>query len=147
MKEVGLKILLIATILVSMSTMESCISQHNYPYSQLRYNGKRYNSLIVNRIPDYGDGHRDGCVIWPEMKLELRDLDQQTVGGLITDVEDKRPVLAQIRIVRKNGVSEILSTDSLGKFIFIKSSPVTKLYVTSRNYREMNIVTNKETLF
>ena len=42
-----------------------------YKLSEFYFNGKKDNTRIESRIPDYGDGHPDGCMVMGEMSLAL----------------------------------------------------------------------------
>lgn len=109
-------------------------------YPCLLYNGRNCNSLITNRVPEYGISSRDGCIVMREIMLELRDIDAQTVEGLVKDVEtgDALPG-ASIKLQRRKGHSEAFAADSLGRFRVARASPVKYLHVQYLGYRILNI--------
>jgi hypothetical protein len=140
------KLVFLAVAIISLLASVNCFAQRVH-ISELWYNGKRHNSLIVDRIPDYGDGRPDGCVIMGEMKLALRDTDQQTVEGLVKDVDNGKPVLSEVWMLRKDGSSDTFKTDMQGRFVFTRSSPVKKLRVRSIAYRPLQVEASGRKLF
>lgn len=140
------KLAFLAVAIISLLVSVNCYAQRVH-LSEFWYNGKPHNSLIVDRIPDYGDGHPDGCIIMGEMKLVLRDIDQQTVEGLVTDVDNGKPVLAEVWMHRKDGSSDTFRTDMQGRFLFTRSSPVKKLRVRSIAYRPLQVEASSRKLF
>lgn len=107
---------------------------------RLLYNGKHFNSLITNRVPEYGIASRDGCIVMGEIMLELRDIDAQTVEGLVKDAKTGDILAgASIKLQRQMGSSEMFATDSLGRFRVTRASPVKYLHVNYLGYRMLNI--------
>lgn len=116
------------------------LAQTKQSYPRLLYNGRNCNSLITNRIPEYGISSRDGCIVMREIMLELRDIDPQTVEGLVKDVETGDALAgASIKLQRRKGHSEALAADSLGRFRLTRASPVKYLHVQYLGYRILNI--------
>lgn len=123
-------------------------SQTKDAYHQLVYNGKNCNQLIIDRLPDYGISGRDGCIVGREIVLELKDIDTQQVEGWIKDAETGEALVgASIKLQRKNGSNETLKTDSYGRFLMNKSSPLKKLNVEYLGYRILKIKGSSKELF
>ncbi|PKP47216.1 MAG: hypothetical protein CVT95_05920 [Bacteroidetes bacterium HGW-Bacteroidetes-12] len=84
-----MRYILISLILFLFS---GCIShKRHYELSNFSLNGKEQNQLIFNRLPDYGYGGKDGCIIERQFSLS-RSLDSTFLSGEITDAESKEPV-------------------------------------------------------
>lgn len=116
------------------------VAQTKQWYPRLLYNGRDCNPLITNRVPEYGISSRDGCIVMREIILELRDIDAQTVEGLVKDVETGDVLAgASIKLQRQKGDSEVFATDSLGRFRVTRASPVKYLQVQYLGYRMLNI--------
>ena len=107
---------LLFTILL-ITLFYGCVSYKGNKLSVFTLNSKTANSKIVDRFPDYGDGHKDGCVVMAEMHLALKTDKTGYIEGKISDVHDGRPlsnVLVMLKNNLKNGMQ--LTTDSLGLF-------------------------------
>lgn len=132
------RLLSVAIIVLLYSPAVQAQTKQSYP--RLLYNGRNYDVLITNRVPEYGISSRDGCVVMREMLLELRDTDAQTVEGLVKDVESGDALAgARIKLQRQKGSSEAFATDSLGRFRVIRGSPVKYIHVDYIGYRMLNI--------
>lgn len=112
-----------------------------YKLSKFSYNGKIHNDIIVNRIPDYGDGHLDGCVIMSEMSLSLKSLENGKISGELKDVKSLESLSnGQLKIFFKNiGSPLILASDSSGKFQFDRKAKVEKISVFYVGYRGLTV--------
>lgn len=95
----------------------------------------------MNRIPDYGDGHLDGCLVMGEMFLSLKSSEGSIVKGQIKDVESKDSLAnANIKIYFLNSVEPLqLSSDSNGNFEFYKKSKINQINVEYVGYRNLAI--------
>lgn len=93
--------------------MGSCVNKYQgqkLPAFTINSNNK--NGKIVNRLPDYGDGHKDGCIIMSEMKVDLNISQQGTVSGLVSDVNTKVPLnAASVKLLSKSGKEITLLSD------------------------------------
>ena len=87
--------------------ISGCVNYKGNKLSAFTLNSKKANSKIVDRFPDYGDGHKDGCIIMAEMHLELRTDKAGQIDGKITDVHNGTPL---------NNVSLLLKTDLQQKY-------------------------------
>ena len=56
---------LLILILISI-VFSGCVSYKGIKLSAFTFNSKKANSKIANRFPDYGDGHKDGCLVMAE---------------------------------------------------------------------------------
>lgn len=110
----GMKLLL--TILL-FALMSGCVSYKGNKLSAFTLNSKKANSKIINRFPDYGDGHKDGCIVMAVMHLELKTDEAGQIEGKITDVHNGTP-LKNASILLKTDLQQgiQLTTDSLGLF-------------------------------
>lgn len=140
------KSLPIAIIILLTSLASLC--QTKDQYHQLIYNRKSLNQLIVDRIPDYGISNRDGCIVGREFILELSDIDQQKVEGLVKDVETKEVITnATVKLTRRSRKTETLLTDATGRFLLEKSSPIKELQIQYIGYRIFKIQGFSKQLF
>jgi hypothetical protein len=97
----------------------SCVNKYQgQNLSVLTINSKMKNSKIVDRYPDYGDGHKDGCIVMSEMQVDLNLREKGIVSGLVSDVTSKQPLpAASIRILTDTGRVLTLATGPEGKFL------------------------------
>lgn len=115
-------------------------AQRREAYSRLSYNGINYNRLIINRIPDYGIAGKDGCIVMAEINLALRDIDSLTVEGLVKDAETGQNIGgASVKFRRLNAGSETIVSDSTGRFLVNRSSPVGEFEILYIGYRTLKI--------
>ncbi len=115
-------------------------AQGRQAYSRLSYNGMNYNRLIIDRFPDYGFAGKDGCVVMAQIDLAFRDIDSLTVEGLVKDAETGQNMMgATIRFRRRNGSRETVVSDSTGRFLVNRSSPVKEFEVLYVGYRILKI--------
>jgi hypothetical protein len=106
-----------------------------YRLSKFSYNDRGHNSLIVDRRPDYGDGHKDGCIIMSEMHLKVKSIAKDSILFEVKDVDSQKPVMATIEVLYNVTDKTVLQTDSLG-FALVKSSSDIKIVkVSSLGYR------------
>ncbi len=112
-----------------------------YKLAQFSVNEKKYNHLIINRVPDYGDGHSDGCIIMNEMSLKLFNTHDKLISGFINDIySEKRLKNANIQIYYTyQNDPVIISSDSSGNFVFLKNEKIYSVNILSLGYRSLNI--------
>jgi hypothetical protein len=126
--------------LILLSIFISCnVNQKAYILPELTINGKMKNNLIVRRIPDYGDGHRDGCIVWGEMQINITK-QNDTIFGRVLDIKKQIPPPIMIEILQVNKLNKIVmksTADSSGNFRTILSSEMYELLVTSLSYRDL----------
>ncbi len=80
-------------------------------------NSKKANSKIDDRFPDYGDGHKDGCLVMAEMHLDLKTDKMRQIEGKISDVSTGTPLQNASVLLKTDLQQDIqLTTDSLGLF-------------------------------
>mgnify|MGYP000902504316 CR=1 FL=1 len=119
----------------------SCTSRYKgMQLSSVTINDKKANKLIIDRFPDYGDGHKDGCVVMAEMRLNLTVNKNGHTSGQVTDVSSGEP-LHKARIELKNKLKQtyIVNTDSVGQFATNLSAKLTDLQVNYIGYRPLTI--------
>lgn len=84
-----MRYLLISLILL---LFVGCMShKRHYELPTFSLNGKEQNQLIFDRVPEYGDGNKDGCIVGAQFSLSI-SLDSTFLSGEITDAESKEPV-------------------------------------------------------
>lgn len=136
------KSLPVAFVILCTSLTTFC--QKKRELSQFSYNDKYFNQLIVDRIPDYGFTGRDGCIVEQQIKLALKDIDQQKIEGLVKDAKSNDALVgATVILIRRNGHKETLATDSLGRFQLDRSSPVKEIQILYIGYRRLKIIGKK----
>lgn len=97
--------------------LSGCVSYQGNTLSAFTLNSKKANSKIVDRFPDYGDGHKDGCLVMAEMHLVLTIDKAGLVKGEISDVDSGTPLSNASVILQTDSHQNIrLTTDSLGLF-------------------------------
>lgn len=129
------------TCLILVFFTTSCVTKYKGQYlSVFTVNSKAKNSKILNRFPDYGDGHRDGCIVLPEMRVDLQIKKPGIVSGFVSDVVTKAPLsAASFTVLTKSGKVLILSSDTEGKFTLNIDERVSRLEVRQLGYRDFHV--------
>ena len=118
----------------------SCSSIREYKLSKFDFNNKSHNSLILNRLPDYGDGHLDGCIVMSEMHLSLKREVKDSIVGVVKDTKTNEPVIAEIKIYFKDLEQPItLTNNGSGTFSFTKIKEIDMVSISSIGYRRLVI--------
>ncbi len=60
-------------------------------YGKVTYNKKNVSELITGRNPEFGITGRDGCVVFPALYLELKDVDAQQIKGWVREEKQDKP--------------------------------------------------------
>lgn len=117
----------------------SCINQYKgIQLSSVTVDSKRANHLIVDRFPDYGDGHKDGCIIRSEMRLNLSFNKLGVTTGQVSDVSSKEPLQNALVILNDNlGQTDKVVTDSLGQFSTKTQGKIIGLQIDYIGYRRL----------
>ena len=114
----------------------ACVNRYQgQSLSELTINDKKQNKKIVNRYPDYGDGHRDGCIVMSEMRLKLLNKNGK-ISGNVTDVATglrMSNVTISLRTTDNTTISAF--TDSLGTFEVKLNGKASKIQLESVGYR------------
>ena len=121
----------------------SCSSvPKGYKLPEFSYNGKFQNSRIEFRIPDYGDGHRDGCLEMSEMFLAVSDSAADFVNGLVRDVRSSQPIInANISVLFAiDSVKSRRVSDSIGAFKIPKRGKIDYITINSVGYRPLVVI-------
>ena len=133
MKSLIDKLILALLIIMGCKTSEPDIT-----YSNLIIEGKNYNKLIKDRIPDYGNGHKDGCIIERQISLTFPIMKRDSITGLVTDSKSHAILpFANIEMTYTDYTIK-LHTDSLGQFHSSTGIPF-MIQVNSIGYRSLNI--------
>lgn len=105
------------------------------------FNGKNKNHWIVNRIPDYGDGHRDGCIVMGELKVSLKETSKGVYEGEVRDREDDE-LFTYATLIINDGTKEKreLHTDQYGKFSFQYTLPIQTISFKGTYQRELRVI-------
>ena len=116
-------------------------ARHGIKLSKYSYNDKFRNSYIVNRVPDYGDGHRDGCIIQGEFFLSLKSPVNSEIIGVVKDVNTLEPMPGATVTLWFKGQADPskMAADSLGQFKVFPKSDVVKIEVNFIGWRTMTI--------
>ena len=103
------------------------------------FNDKNRNSYIVDRFPDYGDGHKDGCIVEGEIKLEMRSTDKTIFNGKVSDAGNNESLRAVNIYVysRLSSQPKIMVTNERGEFSFEKSDEIVKIKVEALGFRTL----------
>lgn len=116
----------------------SCTTRRSeFKLSQFRYNDKLHNNWIIRRIPEYGNGNRDGCIIKGEFSIVLHSNDLKSWYGKVLDVESLKPLAGstvQLLDYSGNTVKKVY-TDSAGNFNFEQNNKkISKLQIDYIGY-------------
>ncbi len=105
------------------------------------FNGKNKSHWIINRIPDYGDGHRDGCIVSGEWKVSLKETSQGVYEGEVRDREDDE-FFTYATLIINDGTKEKreLRTDQYGKFSFQYTLPIQTISFKGTYQRELRVI-------
>jgi|694.fasta_scaffold131307_3 hypothetical protein len=127
--------------IVAVFTIHACASYKGITLSTCTINGKKANHKILNRYPDYGYGHADGCLVLAEMKAALYlDKSKSNVSGQITDVVNGQQMQnVDVTVIMADSTEVKLRTDQNGKFILATKTPVQKITFWSVAYRNLTI--------
>ena len=109
--------------------------------SKLVVNGKVRNSLIEDRVPKYGDGRKDGCVVMGQIFLTINTTNGSLIKGVVRDVKTVEPLSGAVIQVwsSRNERSFKYKTDVLGRFQLKQEFVITRLEIQSIGYRTMII--------
>jgi len=115
----------------------SCVTKYKgHKLSVFTINSHTRNGKIINRFPDYGDGHRDGCIIMSEMHIDLNIHKEGMVSGLIRDVNTTIPLTqASVKLLSNSGKEITLLSDEEGKFVVTLDGLLSRLQVDYLAYR------------
>lgn len=141
----NLKILLkVIYLLTTIVVLVSCSARKKYNLSKFSYNQRSYNSLIKNRIPKYGNGLADGCIIMSEMNLIMEDSARNYIRGVIKDVATSEPLVAAHVLVRyADSTLNGAYTDKYGKFTLSNGQSIREIDINCLGYRRLWIFADK----
>jgi hypothetical protein len=124
-------------LMSSLILMTSCVTKYQgQKLSVFTINSITKNNKIINRFPDYGDGHKDGCIIMSEMKVDLNVRKEGKISGLVSDVYTKVPLTsASVKLLSKSGKEITLLSDKDGKFVVALEAGLSRLQVSYLSYR------------
>jgi hypothetical protein len=131
--------ILISMILIILGGCRS--STEVMEYSNLRIEGKNRNDLIVGRIPEYGLGQNEGCIVHPQIAMDIEVLNEQLIRGMITDAKTKEPLqfASVVLFFGDKSPRADLSTDSFGQFEYELKNPISSIKVDFGVYRTLRI--------
>ncbi len=120
-------------------------TRHGVKLSQFSYNQKFHNSLIVDRVPDYGLTGKDGCVVEGQFLLSLKSSVNSEVFGVVKDVKSLEPMIGANVSVWFEGQNSPVSivADANGEFKFVRQSAVIKIEVQFVGWRTMVLDFNR----
>lgn len=125
-------------LVLTLSLVYSCHSSR-YSLPNFKYNSKIKNGWIVNRLPDYGDGHRDGCIIMGELSVSLVEENGKVIGQVFDATNDES--MPYVQIVVNWGFENEVQTlvDSEGRFSFEKIEKLKNITFSSVGYRTLEV--------
>jgi len=120
-----------------------------YKLSEFYFNGKKDNTRIESRIPDYGDGHPDGCMVMGEMSLAVNYSAAGFFEGVVTDVNSQITIPgANVTISAGNDTTQLTFwTDSSGVFKLNKRTSVDYIGISCIGYRNLKVKLAGKKLF
>lgn len=123
-----------------MAACSCSTAKYNGVLPEFTVDGKKYNRLIENRIPDYGINGEDGCVRVHELSLHLFRLASDSIKGMVRDAEqqDLMPY-AEVNFYENEDL--VLSTfpDSTGVFTALLPKEANRVEVKFIAYRTLKI--------
>lgn len=122
-------------LFISCCFFTSCVT--GYKLAVFTCNNHKHNGCIVNRRPDYGDGHADGCLVLRELRLDIKKIAKNSIEGRLTDVESDAPLnSSSIKIFYYNTESpQELITDEKGQFTCNNATEIKKIQAFALSYR------------
>jgi hypothetical protein len=120
----------------------SCSSYKGIKLSVLTVDGRNRNGRIVNRYPDYGDGHLDGCIVMPEMRVDLYQNQKfKSITGKISNVESGESLAsANVTLFTTDSNLVQISTNSKGEFEIVSDRIFVSIRVDYLAYRRFYAV-------
>ncbi|GAA4508751.1 hypothetical protein GCM10023172_41380 [Hymenobacter ginsengisoli] len=117
-----------------------CAASNRVSLPTFSYNQRFRNRLIVNRIPHYGDGNPDGCIVESQFALALR-ADGDSIAGIVTDTETKKPVFYAITTLFSANTPAPRSAlvSPAGRFAFSRAQQVRRITVAAIGYRTLTV--------
>lgn len=122
--------------LISFLFLLSC--QHRHQVNSLpvlTVNDRPRNAKIVGRIPDYGDGHADGCIVMNEMRVGLKIGNKEKLTGKVSDVVSCMPLPCATIVLTTTNTAIQCSTDEKGEFV-VDVTGLSSIKVTYIGYRQ-----------
>ena len=117
-----------------------CAASKKAELPTFSYNQHFRNGLIVNRVPHYGDGNSDGCIVQSQFALALR-ADGDSIAGVVTDTETKKPVFYATTTLLSASTAEPRPAlvNSAGSFAFSRAQQVQRITVAALGYRTLTV--------
>jgi len=120
--------------------LSSCTATRYGVLPNFSINGKNYNKLIENRIPDYGDGNADGCIVMQEIDLTLTVDSNSNVMGIIKDSETNKVINAAEITTSYNKQNPLVQySNNDGGFELSNSRPINKIIINYIGYRTLEV--------
>ncbi len=128
-----------AFVFIAIFFLAGCLSSRQVKLSRFSFNGHTQNSLIVNRVPDYGINGRDGCVVEGQFFLSLMSTLDSKIHGTLKDSKTLASLVgAHIVIYFSGYVDPVqLFTNGNGEFSLTQKAPITKIVVNSIGWRTL----------
>ncbi len=128
-------------LLIGLIFLSGCVSGLRVKPARFTFNDRVRNTLIVNRIPRYGDTKPDGCVIEGQIYLSVKTSDNSKYIGKVQDVKTLEPLSgATIRVHLQNSVQPLIVTaHPNGEFTFESEKAITRLEVNMIGWRTLRI--------
>ena len=117
-----------------------CLSSRAYNgLPELTVNGHKKNSWISGRVPDYGDGHPDGCLVLQEVKVEMNTTIPGRLSGIVRDLNTGDKMRHADVTLYSNNLQDTTKTftDENGYFSFPFSNSMESMTVSSIGYRTL----------
>lgn len=129
-------------VFIGLVLLLGCVSiEQRVKPARFSYNDRMRNFLIIDRIPEYGDTKKDGCVIEEQIYLSLKTLDKTNFIGAVQDVETLDPLPGAIIHVHLSNTGQplIVTADQNGKFSFDTETEIKKIDISLIGWRTLSI--------
>lgn len=123
-----------------------CVSSRKLIVPTFTVNDKKYNHLIVNRIPVYGLTERDGCLVQGEFHLTLKTFESNQAIGTVKDVLQKEPLPNTIVSLYLDMTSkpDRVITDQHGQFQIPDLKEVKKIEISHVGFRNYTVLIKRK---
>ncbi len=129
-------------IFTLVSIFTSCIvNRSKVELSKLKINGKYRNDLIIDRVPQYGNGRKDGCIINKQISLLIELSNASNISGKVIDSKTNESIAyANLNIYEKDeNVSINMMADSIGCFTTNNIAKPIKIVVKYIGYKTLTV--------
>jgi hypothetical protein len=126
--------------LASFLLLGGCATSKKADLPTFSYNRHFRNGLIVNRVPHYGDGSPDGCIVGSQFALALQAVGD-SITGVVTDTQTRKPVFYATTTLFSASAPKPRPAlvGPAGSFAFSRAQQVRRITVAAIGYRTLTV--------